>query len=152
QPFPTYTWHGEFAAAECRATFFNFATLFVRSLMSIAFLSLVLGITPNTLCIGDSITQGWVRYTDWQRPSENCRSSRYFLEKLDQWQQGKHWSVIIFNCGIHDIQNGVPIEEYKANLHAIIHRLHADRIYFCNSTPGREHEVHGVEPEKIDQY
>src|SRR5262245_19398185 len=98
--------------------------------MNIAFVSLLLGITSNTLCIGDSITHGWARYSNWDCPHENCKSSRYFLERLDTWQQGKDWKTIIFNCGIHDIYNGVPIEEYKANLRTIIHRLHADHIYF----------------------
>jgi lysophospholipase L1-like esterase len=120
--------------------------------MSIAFLSVLLGITPNTLCIGDSITHGWARYAKWECPHENCESSRKFLACLDKWQQGKHWNTIVFNCGIHDIWKGVSVEEYKANLHTIIHRLNADHIYFCNTTPGRKQEPRGVEPEKVEQY
>src|SRR5262249_1223279 len=108
--------------------------------MSIAFLSLVLCTAPNTtvLCIGDSITHGWARQANMDCPHENCGSSRKFLERLEDWQEGKHWGTIVFNCGIHDVLKGVPVEEYKANLHTIIHRLHADRIYFCTSTPGRK--------------
>lgn len=120
--------------------------------MGFAFLSLVLCTTPNTLCIGDSITHGWAKHVKWDIPRDNCGSSRKFLERLDQWQQGKHWDTIIFNCGIHDIYTHVPLEEYTANLHTIIHRLHADHIYFCNITPGRVHEVRGVEPEKVKRY
>jgi len=120
--------------------------------MSIAFLPLILCTTPNILCIGDSITHGWARQVEWNCPHENCGSSRKFLERLETWQEGKRWNTIVFNCGIHDIYNGVPVEEYKANLRTIIHRLHADRVYFCNITPGRKDEVHGVEPEKVDRY
>src|SRR5262249_46137615 len=106
----------------------------------------------NILCIGDSITHGWAPYARWECPLDNCGSSRECLQGLDTWQQGKHWNTIVFNCGIHDILKGVSVGEYKANLHRIIHRLTADHIYFCNSTPGREHEKHGVDMEKIDQY
>jgi lysophospholipase L1-like esterase len=122
--------------------------------MGIAFLWLVLctAPTPEILCIGDSITHGWARQIEWECPHENCGSSRKVVERVAEWQEGKHWNTIVFNCGIHDVMKGVPIEEYKANLRTIIHRLHADRIFFCNTTPGRNEEPHGVEPEKIDRY
>jgi lysophospholipase L1-like esterase len=106
------------------------------------------------LCIGDSITHGWAEYTPWTCPRDNCRSTRYVLAHLHEWQGGKRWDVVIFNCGLHDIREGVPIDEYKSNLKAIIQRLRprADRIYFCNTTPGRKHEWRGWDPEKIDKY
>src|SRR5262249_50308162 len=70
------------------------------TLMSIAFLSLVLCTAPNTsvLCIGDSITHGWAREGNLDCPHENCGSSRKFLERLEDWQEGKHWGTIVFNC------------------------------------------------------
>src|SRR5262249_18526718 len=101
--------------------------------------------------LGDSSSVGSAWYSNWDRPYENCKASRYFLERLDTWKQGKHWKTIIFNCGIHDIYIGVPIEEYKANLRTIIHRLHADHIYFCNTTPGRPEEPR-AKPDTIDRY
>jgi lysophospholipase L1-like esterase len=122
--------------------------------MNLAFLFLILAGSPDILAIGDSITHGWAEYTSWACPRDNCRSTVYTLTHLHEWQGGKHWRTIVFNCGLHDIREGVPVAEYKSNLRAIISRLRprTDRLYFCNTTPGRKHEWRGWEPEKIDAY
>jgi hypothetical protein len=59
------------------------------------------------------------------------------LRSIDRWTQGRHWGTVVFNFGIHDINNGVPLDEYGRNLTEIIHHIHADHVYFCLTTPGR---------------
>jgi hypothetical protein len=120
--------------------------------MGIAFLSLVLAATPEVLCIGDSVAQGWAKYAHFQGPSENCRSSVYGLEHLSEWQQDKRWKVVIFNFGLWDIKEGVSLDEYRSNLRKIIHGLNAERIFFCTTTPGRKGDWKGREPEKVIEY
>jgi len=102
---------------------------------------------PRVLLLGDSISMGYtlaVRqklagHANVHRPTENGRSTRQTLERLETYLGMGKWDVIHFNCGIHDLtfvghdakgmeeQNGghlqVPLESYRSNLRAIVSRL-----------------------------
>lgn len=101
------------------------------------------------LCLGDSITHGWSEYGNWPTPQENCRSTRYFLAHLDQWGSGR---VVIFNAGLWDIKENVPLDEYRENLRAIIHKVRGERIYFCTTTPDRTVDDSGKKTQRVMAY
>jgi len=115
---------------------------------------------PRVLLIGDSISLGYtweVRKllagkANVQRPNVNCWSTEYGLEHLNQWIGEKHWDVIHFNFGLHDLkylddkgqyvapdkgEQVAPIKEYQANLRkivAILQRTGA-KLIFATTTP-----------------
>lgn len=121
---------------------------------------------PSVLLIGDSISIGYtlgVREAlrgRWNvdRPPENCKSTLKILARLDAWLAGRHYDVIHFNAGLHDLKhvrvaNGpigddvlldvgvgtrwVPLPDYTRNLEAIVLRLKRTgaRLIFATTTP-----------------
>jgi acyl-CoA thioesterase-1 len=106
----------------------------------------------SILCIGDSIRKGWARYLNCDQPAENCGSTRNGVKKIDEWTQNTRWHIVVFNFGLHDSTQGVPLDEYRQKLTEIIHHLKADRVYFCTSTPGRADGVPGWKLEDIERY
>src|ERR1043166_9555827 len=94
---------------------------------------------PRVLIIGDSISMGYtweVRKllagkANVQHPNVNCWSTAFGLDHIDQWLGKKHWDVIYFNFGLHDLkylddkgnyvtpERGLQvssIEQYQTNL------------------------------------
>jgi hypothetical protein len=106
----------------------------------------------DLLCIGDSIRIGWSQYIKCTQPNENCGDTEYGLWRLDAWTEGRHWRTIVFNFGLHDIFNDVPVDQYARNLREIVHRLKADKVYFVLSTPGRPRFGNNQPPEIVEAY
>jgi lysophospholipase L1-like esterase len=116
---------------------------------------------PRVLLIGDSVSMWYtlpVRKllegkANVHRPPVNCHHSRQVLAELDSYLGDKPWDVIHLNCGGHDITyriNGdgaatpppegkivVPLDQYQANLRAIIKRLKQTKakIIWAATTP-----------------
>jgi acyl-CoA thioesterase-1 len=101
---------------------------------------------PRVLILGDSISIGYTlalreelkSVANIHRPPENCRSTKYGLEKIDEWLGKGKWDLIHFNWGLHDLkyvdsQNRlklppegkqlVPAKEYSVNLEILVKRL-----------------------------
>ena len=117
---------------------------------------------PRVLLIGDSVSMWYtlpVRKllegkANVHRPPVNCHSSRQVLSELDSYLGDKPWDVIYFNCGGHDISHRnekgyapppegkitVPLDEYKANLRAIVKRLQQTgaNLVWATTTPMSE--------------
>lgn len=94
----------------------------------------------QVLLLGDSICMGHYGYAPHVQQTfhgvanivttgdENGKHSRNWLANLDRWLGDRQWDVIHFNCGLHDQRfidgvQGVPLEEYEANLRQIVQRL-----------------------------
>jgi hypothetical protein len=121
---------------------------------------------PNVLVIGDSISIGYLRelrarlagLANVEHPPENCRSSQYVLSRVDTWLADRHYDVIVFNAGLHDLKhvereaeddlsNGmvdvaagprlIPLEAYARNLEVIADKLRraATTVIFATTTP-----------------
>jgi acyl-CoA thioesterase-1 len=115
---------------------------------------------PRVLIMGDSISLGYtweVRKllagkANVQHPDVNCWSTEFGLEHVKQWLGEKHWDVIYFNFGLHDLKylddKGVyvtpdkgkqvsSIEQYQANLRKIVTTLHSTgaKLIFATTTP-----------------
>jgi len=106
----------------------------------------------DLLAIGDSIRIGWARYLKCEQPADNCGDTRNGVRSIERWTGGRHWRTVVLNFGLHDIHHNVPLDEYCRNLAEIIHHIHADRIYFCTTTPGRENNWLGRTPENVEKY
>ena len=101
---------------------------------------------PRVLILGDSISIGYTvalrealaGVANVHRPAENCRSSWYGIEKLDEWLGTGKWDVIHFNFGLHDLKHinetgqiddpprgklVTTVYEYRANMEKIVERL-----------------------------
>ena len=107
---------------------------------------------PGVYLIGDSITGSYAqkvgRILDGEavvevRP-ENGEDSRNLLTRIPRWLSGKHFTLIHFNCGLHDIKRShgndatlVPIEAYEVNLRRIVDMLsgYADILVWACTTP-----------------
>jgi hypothetical protein len=74
------------------------------------------------LCLGDSICGGWSNHLQipFDKPNENCRSTRNAIKNLERWTAGKHYDAVVFNFGLWDVKEGTPIDEYKRNLSWIL--------------------------------
>jgi len=115
---------------------------------------------PRVLLIGDSISIGYTLAVRAQlagranvhRPSENCGSTGYGLERLEAWLGAGPWAVIHFNFGLHDLkyldaqgnyvapeqgQQLVPVAEYELNLRKLVQRMQQTgaKIIFATTTP-----------------
>ena len=113
---------------------------------------------PRVLIVGDSISMGFhdsvverLRgVADVRRPAVNCSSSKVIVASLGEWLQEhgpEPWSVVHFNCGLHDLdvkgwgwpegEHQVGLEDYVANLHRIVDALTATgaQLVFCTTTP-----------------
>jgi hypothetical protein len=115
---------------------------------------------PRVLIMGDSISLGYtweVRKllagkANVQHPDVNCWSTAFGLEHIKQWIGGKHWDVIYFNFGLHDLKylndkaeyvtpdkglQVASIKEYQANLRNIVATLKKTgaKLIFATTTP-----------------
>lgn len=115
---------------------------------------------PRVLIIGDSISLGYtweVRKllagkANVQHPNVNCWSTEFALEHVKQWVGEKHWDVIYFNFGLHDLKyldekgNYVTpdkgkqvssIKQYQTNLRSIVATLQSTKakLVFATTTP-----------------
>lgn len=80
-------------------------------------------------------------------PEDNCRTSAYVLEHLEEWVLNRPRDLVHINCGLHDLQYmhdltrpKVPIDEYEINLRSIFARLVDAGVSFvwATSTPINE--------------
>ncbi|WP_052361458.1 SGNH/GDSL hydrolase family protein [Geminisphaera colitermitum] len=114
---------------------------------------------PRVLILGDSISIGYTQRARKRlegvavvrRPTVNCGSTQTGLENIDQWLGGKHWDVIHFNWGLHDLRyrnprkqstidglkQNVPPAEYEKNLRELVAKIKAasDTQIFATTTP-----------------
>ncbi|MBA2115566.1 SGNH/GDSL hydrolase family protein [Bremerella alba] len=124
---------------------------------------------PNVLLIGDSIsmqyTVGVRKLLQGQanvyRAPDNCRSTRQSLAEIETYLGDKHWDVIHFNWGIHDVTHlndagkvaappkgsrQVPLGEYQVNFRKLITRLQetdASLIWATTTPIGKQTEARG---------
>jgi hypothetical protein len=111
----------------------------------------------DVLYLGDSIRLGCEKHMHCESPGdENCASTRHMLAGLDRWVGVHRWPVVIFNCGLHDVDltYRVSVNEYEENLRKIVARLraHADRLYFCTTTPGNAADPQGRTDDLVRAY
>lgn len=140
---------------------------------------------PRVLLIGDSISMGYTPIvqaflTDQvnvHRPNANCGSTRTGMRDLDKWLDGKHWDMIHFNFGLHDMrfcysneydnigtpetgyptsETGAPrvsLKEYEQNLRWLVKRLKSTgaHLIWASTTPLGAY-YHGRDPALIPQY
>ena len=104
---------------------------------------------PNVLLIGDSISIGYHAsvqshlqgIANVYRPQPNCGPTTRGLEQIDDWLGERHWDLIHWNFGLHDLKylgaNGenladpenptshqqVPIESYRHNIKKLAGRI-----------------------------
>jgi acyl-CoA thioesterase-1 len=115
---------------------------------------------PRVLIMGDSISMGYtweVRKllagkANVQHPDVNCGPSAFGVEHVDQWIGRKHWDVIYFNFGLHDLKylndqgeyvtpdkgkQVASIQQYQANLRRIVATLQRTdaKLIFATTTP-----------------
>ena len=115
---------------------------------------------PRVLIIGDSISLGYtweVRKllagkANVQHPEVNCWSTQFGLDHVKQWLGEKHWDVIYFNFGLHDLKylndkseyvtpdkglQVASIKGYQANLRKIVAILRSTgaKLIFATTTP-----------------
>ena len=115
---------------------------------------------PRVLIIGDSISLGYALEVrkllagraNVQHPDVNCWSTEFGLAHLKQWLGEKHWDVIYFNFGLHDLKylddkgayvtpdkgrQVTPIKQYQANLRSIVATLQTTgaKLIFATTTP-----------------
>jgi hypothetical protein len=127
---------------------------------------------PNVLLLGDSISIGYtLRVRELLRGRANvfrplsaddskpfnCEGTRLGLRHLEKWIEGRQWTVIHFNWGLHDLKQvkragaeaGAPwvpqsdLATYGANLRQLTERLKATgaRLVFATTTPVPEGAV-----------
>jgi len=112
---------------------------------------------PRVLVVGDSISMNYHEAAErelkgianYYRIDGNSGSTVDAVRNMDMWLgdytlPGRHWDIIQFNSGLHDMKQkvlrgpyAVPIERYKANLRkeiALLKRTGATLIW-CSTTP-----------------
>jgi acyl-CoA thioesterase-1 len=115
---------------------------------------------PRVLLIGDSISMGYtweVRKllagkANVQHPDINCGPTALGVVRVHQWVGDKHWDVIHFNFGLHDLKyldaqgnyvtpdkgkQVASIQEYQANLRTIVAALQSTgaKLIYATTTP-----------------
>ncbi len=115
---------------------------------------------PRVLIMGDSISLGYTwevrkllaAKANVQHPDVNCWSTAFGLAHIKQWIGEKHWDVIYFNFGLHDLKylndkseyvtpdkgkQVSSIQEYQANLRKIVAILESTgaKLIFATTTP-----------------
>jgi hypothetical protein len=115
---------------------------------------------PRVLLIGDSISMGYtweVRKllagkANVQHPDINCGPTALGVVRVQQWIGDKHWDVIHFNFGLHDLKyldaqglyvtpdkgkQVASIKEYQANLKKIVATLQSTgaKLIYATTTP-----------------
>jgi lysophospholipase L1-like esterase len=114
---------------------------------------------PRVLLLGDSIRMSYQPYVARLLagqarvvgPADNCQYSRYTRESLQAWiDELERPDVVHWNNGLHDVGHNpertpvqFPLEEYTANLEAILERLRqtTPHVIWATSTP-----VHPARP------
>lgn len=91
----------------------------------------------NVILFGDSIRMGYQKEVIknlngkavvWA-PEDNCRHSKYLLQNLNKWLEGRNPDVIHINCGLHDMfldNKGKcrhTVDEYADTLRLIFKKL-----------------------------
>ena len=123
---------------------------------------------PRVLLIGDSISIAYAKevrnyltgkaFVFWNQ--ENATDTRNGLRKIKNFIGKKHWDVIHFNWGLHDLRcinkirsekciRKISLSEYKDNLGKIIKNLKMTnaKLIFATTTPFGK----GVHPPRIPQ-
>jgi hypothetical protein len=115
---------------------------------------------PRVLIMGDSISMGYtwevrkqlVGKANVQHPDVNCGATEFGVEHAGQWLGGKHWDVIYFNFGLHDLKylndkgdyvtpdqgkQVASITQYQENLKKIVATLQGTgaKLIFATTTP-----------------
>jgi len=112
---------------------------------------------PRVLVVGDSISMNYHEaakrelkgIANYYRIDGNSGSTADAVRNMDMWlgdytQPGRHWDIIQFNSGLHDMKQkalrgpyAVPIEQYKANLRREIALLRQTgaKLIWCSTTP-----------------
>jgi len=114
----------------------------------------------KVLIIGDSISIGYFEPVKqllegkaevYHNPG-NAAHTANGLARLDEWLGGRHWDVIHFNHGLHDLKyidgggklvapsegiQQIPIEDYARNLEEMVRRLKKTgaTLIFATTTP-----------------
>ena len=112
---------------------------------------------PRVLLLGDSISMGYTLPTrellagkaNVHRAPENCGPTSVGIQRIDAWLGDEPWEVIHFNFGLHDLkreaggQQQVPLDQYEANLKAIVEKLKATgaKLIWASTTPVPEGPV-----------
>lgn len=112
---------------------------------------------PRVLVVGDSISMNYHEaakselkgIANYHRIDGNSGSTADAVRCLGMWlgdysRPGRHWDVIQFNSGLHDMKQkvlggpyAVPIEQYKKNLKKEIEILKKTgaQLIWCSTTP-----------------
>jgi acyl-CoA thioesterase-1 len=115
---------------------------------------------PRVLIVGDSISMGYtweVRKllagkANVQHPGVNCGPTEFGVQHIHQWIGEKHWDVVYFNFGLHDLKyldaegryvtpdkgmQVASIKQYQANLRRIVATLKGTgaKLIFATITP-----------------
>lgn len=108
---------------------------------------------PKIVLLGDSIRMGYAPLVIQQmkgkativNPKPNGGDSSNVLKNLDEWVLREKPTLVHLNCGLHDLKRlkkdktyQVPLEQYQANLRAIIARIRKNTsatIVFATTTP-----------------
>ena len=127
---------------------------------------------PNVLLIGDSISIAYTlpvrerlsREANVWRPAANCGPTTRGVANLDAWLGDRHWDVIHFNFGLHDLRwmpvkssagdDGqseeapqVSLKDYEENLRKIVTRLKKTgaTLIWCETTPVPDKSDHRIQ-------
>ncbi len=106
---------------------------------------------PRVLLIGDSISIGYTLFVrellqskaNVHRVPTNCGPTPKGVENIDSWLGKRHWDVIHFNWGLHDLkymfdnEPQVSIEQYERNLGRLVGRLEKTgaKLIWASTTP-----------------
>ena len=132
---------------------------------------------PNVLLIGDSISIGYTlpvrerlsQEANVWRPTANCGPTTRGVADLDAWLGDRHWDVIHFNFGLHDLRwmpvkkaaesdekveeaRQVSLKDYEANLRKIVTRLKKTgaTLIWCETTPVPDKSSHRIMGDEED--
>ncbi len=114
----------------------------------------------SVILIGDSIRLGYQEIVrrklgpgmDVWGPDENGQDSRYVLDNLDRWLAAEPPGIVHINCGLWDLKRAfdspatvVPLDEYAANVRAILGRAAADHtVIWATTTPVNQQQHHAM--------
>ena len=127
---------------------------------------------PRVLIIGDSISIGYFKPVQEMLRGEaelvhnpgNAAHTWNGLEKIDSWLGDRHYDVIHFNWGLHDLRymkDGKPnrdgtrtstLEQYKENLEKLVRRLEKTgaTLIWASTTPVPEGEDRRWKGEEVE--
>ena len=121
---------------------------------------------PRLLLLGDSISLGYDQpardlltgKATVHHPPENCQSTEYGLQQIEQWLGDERWDVIHFNWGLWDAHHleddrlRTTPEQYEQNLRALVSRLKTTgaRLIWASTTPTKTIHQGGIWVEGSD--